>query len=1173
MNDIKARRYLLHVSDFHLNEDESMLKHAKAGLTAMVKKLQEEKIIVDYLVHTGDVIDSSDLYVITAEAFPECHKFIKEVEVDGTKIRTFDSDAFRISAERQLKEKFDSAMQSKIEKRFKKAESVMKDFISDLNVAPGNVVICCGNHDVLRPFSVDQEAITCHRTEKDNWTYECGEGAEGVVEPFEDFLDSLNVANSRKRHNSDEPITSCRLGNMNILILNTNWLNHKKQKAGYYCIRCDKINSSLDELNFYKGHSNELNIVVAHKPIYEICERPRLPYKRYIMTSFMSRLHKFLGDNGVYLCGDKHTRSIGDDSFHSIKHYIGGEPLRISTDGNASETEYNLLEVSTGRIGIERKIHLISCEETCWNCTIRPQDAVVSHLYDTSKMYISQSAFRLIGSHESFYTWDSVCQDIYNWGQKKRHEWAMNLNSMYRAICKYRKYGLPEYDLLDKKELENTNIFEVILGRIIDQIRHAKSRNILNVRGGYATGKSTFLGLLYMYLMYKYSVGEIDFIPAYFNLENDEMVANIEDYSSYYEAARNKFKGFFEDIQKIANKEDQRICYIVDGEDEQDCWSYSSQDSIGRGLLDVLAEHDNSWYIMSFSQHRLPCFKNTMPIRKYGDASDIMYFNPVDVRAALSPNKHFVDFVAAFLRSMKQLPESPESKRFRDSRGEIHEIEPVQISADLVNGVCDLIRKFRRLTITPGFMNQNIKYIAAINAETQTLQYKDASVSNIYRYYIDRQEEICLEELGYGFVHYAPAMAYLFTFKGYTYERFKSIGRDESSPNRHIFSNITDNRSKVYRTFLFIKECSDAREYLIALHYNRELRYYAENPVVKIAEDSILNEFITRNIAVLIRKLWSDTNKFVIVCNELLQRKELSNCLQSMLIYCLAHMDMYKPIRDSLWNKLCGRAKKTLEEQHSGCSWDQISWKIEEGDSYEKLKKFIDLGLLHTLWTYEDTTRGNTVKVAKKLFYDETAKDDQYYEFGRYNRQYQMLYYGDLFIRGEYNQPLLDPDDDKIDKGFDFHTCYHHLIVKLNSQEQYYLREFDMCTVLDLILTRINPEYIEGHCRKVISIKDTFFQRESFKEKASEVIEEVTRIVNDYLHRNKYNEASLNFIRESLGKITAQWNKDEANGSTDSVSSEVFSEGFTTEQCCTLCHQPEEPPRQQTAGLTDSNIK
>ena len=71
--------------------------------------------------------------------------------------------------------------------------------------------------------------------------------------------------------------------------------------------------------------------------------------------------------------------------------------------------------------------------------------------------------------------------------------------------------------------MENTNIFEVILGRIIDQIRHAKSRNILNVRGGYATGKSTFLGLLYMYLMYKYSVGEIDFIPAYFNLENDEM--------------------------------------------------------------------------------------------------------------------------------------------------------------------------------------------------------------------------------------------------------------------------------------------------------------------------------------------------------------------------------------------------------------------------------------------------------------------------------------------------------------------------------------------------------------------------------------------------------------------------------------------------------------------------
>ena len=66
-----------------------------------------------------------------------------------------------------------------------------------------------------------------------------------------------------------------------------------------------------------------IRFVVAHKPIYEVCEKTRLPYKRYTDTRFMNSLHKFLGNNGAYFCGDKHTRSIVRSSFHGINHYIG----------------------------------------------------------------------------------------------------------------------------------------------------------------------------------------------------------------------------------------------------------------------------------------------------------------------------------------------------------------------------------------------------------------------------------------------------------------------------------------------------------------------------------------------------------------------------------------------------------------------------------------------------------------------------------------------------------------------------------------------------------------------------------------------------------------------------------------------------------------------------------
>ncbi len=58
--------FILHVSDFHLTDNEEEIKHAQNALDALIKKLSLEKIKVDYLVHTGDVIDSSDLYEITA---------------------------------------------------------------------------------------------------------------------------------------------------------------------------------------------------------------------------------------------------------------------------------------------------------------------------------------------------------------------------------------------------------------------------------------------------------------------------------------------------------------------------------------------------------------------------------------------------------------------------------------------------------------------------------------------------------------------------------------------------------------------------------------------------------------------------------------------------------------------------------------------------------------------------------------------------------------------------------------------------------------------------------------------------------------------------------------------------------------------------------------------------
>ena len=546
--------------------------------------------------------------------------------------------------------------------------------------------------------------------------------------------------------------------------------------------------------------------------------------------------------------------------------------------------------------------------------------------------------------------------------------------------------------------------------------------------------------------------------------------------------------------------------------DEQDCWSYTTEDSVGRCLLDVLAKYKDSRYIMSFSQQRLPSFKNTMPARKYNDISDIMYFNPIDIRELGADDSRFTDFVEAFLKLEKF------SLRISDNvlnRNEIHSdsVYPKEINKDIVEGICNIIRKFRRLTINPGFMYQNYNFIASIDKKTNELRHAKETVPNTYGYYIDRQYEICLEKLGYGFVKYAPVMAYLFAYKGYTYEKFKHLNEDILFQNKRMHKPICENRDKVYNTFLFIKKHKDAREYLIALHYNRELRYFAENPNAEIEADSILNEFISRNISVIIRKLWSDTNKFIIVCEQLLERDKISNCTLSTLIYCLSHLQIYAPFRDRLYKLLCKKGEELFLPQETTPPTEteqdvydilrsEKIWEIQGEDNAEKLERFVDLSLMHSIKIFELMDKRNFSSLWKSMLKSHAYIKTMESNFQIYNRQYQMLYYGDLSIQGEDKKRTLKPGSDEVYKGFDFHNSFNFLYVKLSSKEDYPLKEYDMFTMCDLICSRLRVDYLQGHNVENDS-PNTFFYRKAFDEKSSKVLQQAKEVLDEYLDGHK----------------------------------------------------------------------
>lgn len=507
-------------------------------------------------------------------------------------------------------------------------------------------------------------------------------------------------------------------------------------------------------------------------------------------------------------------------------------------------------------------------------------------------------------------------------------------------------------------------------------------------------------------------------------------------------------------MQQISDRSHQAVCYLIDGLDEQDVWSYSSEDSVGRGILDILDSAKNAKNIMCYSQHHLPLFKNTMPERKYKDYSDVMYFNNVHIVSADSKKGHFKQFITAFysLKEEQDIFAQQTKKEAADqSKLEKHE------------SICLLIQKFRRLSVSQNFLYKFEDYIEEKTASLDDVE--KITIDEVYRNYIDLLHKMCIDVLGYGYVHYAPAMAYMFSFKGFTYERFKKI-----PPNSEDYwqNRIAEYSDKVYDAFIFIKKNQDIREYLIAMHYNRELRYYAENPEIPVSEASILNEFISRNIAIISRKMWkSDPNKFVIVCMELLEKrhdlgqKPICNCALSMLIYTLAHQaKMYAPS-----NKMLDKIISSYETDTGKISDtpnDGFEYQSQEADL---LQQFLDYSLHRTYRLYRAVSEGNSEKLALSIR-EEKA-------FACYNRQYLRLYYGDLTISGENRKAALIPGNDVHQRGFDFHNTFNLISEKLRNIENqpYALMAFDLYSLCDLIQNRLDASEGDSCLQKT----NTFF--------------------------------------------------------------------------------------------------
>lgn len=307
----------------------------------------------------------------------------------------------------------------------------------------------------------------------------------------------------------------------------------------------------------------------------------------------------------------------------------------------------------------------------------------------------------------------------------------------------------------------------------------------------------------------------------------------------------------------------------------------------------------------------------------------------------------------------------------------------------------------------------------------------------------------------------------------------------------------------------------------MALHYNRELRYFAENPKLEIPENSIINKLIPRNISIIIKKLWrNDQNKFIIVCRNLIEKRKLANsrpinnCTLSILTYVLAYLDK---IPDYIRDEIEGMLLELSSEKNDKTElYDRLgTWEIS-GNNYEKMKKFIDLNFLHSQKILNAMNSNSSISLVKELL------KSPY--FVLYNRQYMMWYYGDLTIYGENRMNNLIPGVDVVYKGIDYYNCFHTLYHKIYDYFEsgcaysYPLLEFDLFTLCDLVYSR------QLHKKRLQT--DLFFDSEDENEKeihtfTKEILE---KYVNNPNIRNKSepveeSEVNIKKCQEEHGDI------------------------------------------------------
>lgn len=787
---------ILHMSDLHLGKD---LKLEQKRLTDLATWLAQQEIHAEYLVFTGDLIDAPSLLPICIrklkKSFPEQFSGLDQTADANTVLA-------RVSAAGpECVSFYNKQIREVTLQGMKQCGQLFLDFIHQIGVDNRNVVLCCGNHDRIR-FACEAD-------------FDCGKDhcvdEDKNAAPFEAYNALCEMVNDKLSHR-----TKVYLHNgINFVIANSNWRLPTHGESNRMCVNCGVLSQQLTQLQQIAGFQRSCNLLIAHKPYDDLCESFKYPYAGELLTVGE------IVDRSVtaFLYGDKHAFSVKNNC--DPKQFMCGSPLC------GPRVQYNLIDFDPSA-GVRSSSYILNDGSNWLQLPLADcQEAV----YNVSKPYLKGYAFDLLAcSRKVPSSWDHAITSMQDACDRKV---LVNLSELFASFSELRQ----DQPAL---EIEKKTFFDQLV-RLIE----CSQLQALSIKGRPGVGKSTFITILYLYMLCLFSSGKTRYMPFYFNF--DMRIKELPEYSveEYIYKCRTYFSDYFDSCLQLSRQYGRPLCLFLDGLEKSKILDPGS-DTVEKQVYQILETKltPQDRYVMCFNTHDAYYFDDSF--EKITRFSYVLFMN----RARVLPYKDDEQNLDTFLQSYLFL-----KKR----------LDTWDLHAFKRN-----LAKFRIPAIDLFFLDHCDKHIFSIQEDEETW--------GILREHLNNLEEISDQIFRFRTDLVQRAAGLLFSQRKCYTEIVASCGKEDETPT------IAD--------FLSLFNAPDITDYLMAHFFVQELSRYSDL-VSAIPQDSILYSFVPHDLAILVRLILDKKGP---AATYILARfiehhsGELSGYLYSTLSYLCGHL-------------------------------------------------------------------------------------------------------------------------------------------------------------------------------------------------------------------------------------------------------------------------------------------